>query len=121
MLYHDDNFLCCALTPSPILRLSNLPMRIETGCYERPRLEEEDRLCLTCGNEMVENEYHVLFVCSEYEELQQAWMSRLTIPDNFVQLSQQKFKLVLNEAANVKLTAQFLVDLYNLRGKIHSK
>ena len=106
-----------------LLRLSNLAIRLETGRFERPRLEEHLRLCPACVDGIsVENEHHVLFSCVKYGELRQAWLSRLKIPDNFLQLNQcQQFKLVLNESDNVKTTAQFIIDLYNIRSKIVNK
>ena len=43
-------------------RLSNLSIRLETGRYERPRLEENLRLCQACNDGLsIENEFHIYF------------------------------------------------------------
>ena len=48
--------------------------------------------------------------------MRQIWLNKLTKPENFSTLpSQDKFKIVLNEANNVKYTAQFLIDMMDLR------
>ena len=106
-----------------LTRLSNLGIRLETGRYERPRLEEHLRLCPACLDRVsVENEIHVLFFCRIYEELRQAWLQKLVKPENFMQLEAcEKLKIVLNEANNVKATGQFIIDLYDVRSKIVNK
>ena len=48
-------------------RLSNHNLRIETGRYTIPYTTRENRLCSLCG--IVEDEHHVLFVCTRYEDL----------------------------------------------------
>ena len=44
------------------LRLSSLPLGLETGRYERPRLPEQARLCKVCSDGIsVESESHFIF------------------------------------------------------------
>jgi hypothetical protein len=102
------------------LRLSSLPIRLETGRYERPRLPEQARLCKVCADgNSVENESHFVFCCTSYCDIRQVWLARLKIPPNFSQLLlADKLKLTLNAPENVKITAQFIIDAYNLRSKI---
>ena len=51
--------------------------------------------------------------------LRQALLSKLNLPDNFALLSEeQQLRLLINETDNVKPTAQFIVDAFNLRSKI---
>ena len=84
------------------LRLGILPIRIETARYVRPILPEDQRLCY-CNSGEVESEYYVLFVCSMYNNLRQTWLKKLCIPENFNRLPKnEKLKLVLNEAENVR-------------------
>ena len=46
-------------------------------------------------------------------------MSRANIPENFYHLSlAERLKIVFNEPENVKITAQFIIDAYNVRSKI---
>ena len=51
--------------------------------------------------------------------LKHALLSKLNLPDNFALLSEeQQLRLLINETDNVKPTAQFIVDAFNLRSKI---
>ena len=103
------------------LRLGILPIRLETGRYLRPALPEGQRLCY-CNNGEVESEFHVLFICHKYENLREAWFTKLTKPENFLQITpQDKLKLVLNEAENVRHTAQYLVAVMDLRRLINDQ
>ena len=83
------NFKEFGLTPSyitmpmPLLkrkylalsRPSNLAIRLETGRYERPRLEEHQRLCKACHDGIsVENEFHIYFQCCLNEDLRRFWI-----------------------------------------------
>ena len=97
------------------LRLGILPIRLETARYLRPVVPENERLCY-CNSGEIESEYHILFKCQKYNNLREAWLSKLMKPDNFLHLSpQDKLKLVLNEPENVRHTAQYLVSLMDLR------
>ena len=96
-------------------RLGILPIRIETARFLRPIVPENERFCFCLSGEN-ESEYHVLFICEKYANLRQIWLNKLTKPENFSILSSQdKFKIVLNEASNVKYSAQFIIDLMDLR------
>ena len=91
------------------LRLGILPIRLETARYMRPVLPEDQRLCY-CNDGNIENEYHVMFVCSKYHQLRQAWLSKISCPDLLSLLTpSDKFKWTLNEPNNVRFTAQYLV------------
>ena len=103
------------------LRLGILPIRLETARYLRPIVPEDQRLCY-CNSGAVESEFHILFICEKYSNLREAWMTKLSRPDHFHQLStQEKFKLVLNEPSNVRHTAQFLIKLMDLRRLLNDK
>ena len=106
-----------------LTRLSNLSIRLETGRFERPRIDENLRFCPACSDgRSIENEIHVIFQCVIYDNLRAIWMRRLKIPVNFATLdSAGKLKLVLNEPQNVKITAQFIIDAFNIRSKIVNK
>ena len=48
-----------------------------------------------------------------------SWLSKIQKPENFQNLpATQKLKIVLDSPLNVKITAQYLVDISNLRSKI---
>ena len=57
------------------LRLSSLPLRLETGRYERPRLPEQARLCKVCSDGIsVESESHSIFFCTSYCDIRCGWL-----------------------------------------------
>ena len=88
---------------------------METARYLRPILPEHQRLCY-CNSGETESEYHVLFSCVKYHNLREVWLHKLTKPADFSTLpSHEKFKTVLNDPNNVKFTAQFLIDMLDLR------
>ena len=103
-----------------LTRLSNLPIRIETSRYERPRVDANMRFCqIGCNSIAIEDECHVLFYCSMYNNIRIEWYRRLIKPVNFCNLENtQKLKIVLNAPENVKVTGQFLIDICNVRSKI---
>ncbi len=41
-----------------------MPLRIETGRFSN--LKVEDRTCLICNSNSIENESHILFECESY-------------------------------------------------------
>ena len=97
------------------IRLGILPIRIETARYLRPIVPENQRYCY-CNTGEPESEYHVLFICGKYDNLRQVWLSKLNKPPDFSTLPHHdKFKVVLNDPKNVKYTAQFLIDMLDLR------
>ena len=106
-------------------RLGCLPIRLETGRYSIPRLTESERICLVCrssqnsSTDPVESEIHYLFDCNAYNTERDTWYSKMTLPENFQLLgAENKLKIVLNEHCNVKHTAQFILDAYNIRSKV---
>ena len=97
------------------LRLGILPLRLETARFQRPVLPEDQRLCY-CNSGETESEQHVLFHCGMYDNLRQTWFSKLNVPFNFNDMTmKEKLKLVLNDANNVRPTAQFVLSLMDLR------
>ena len=102
------------------IRLSPLAIRIETGRYERPKLVIHERLCPSCKDgHSVENEEHFVFQCTKYNNLREIWLEKLVKPENFPTLSApEKFKTIFDQAPNVKITAQFLINCYDVRSKI---
>ena len=97
------------------LRLGILPIRLETARYVKPVLPEDQRLCY-CGDGNIESEYHVMFICQKYHHLRQAWLSKISCPDQFSLLTpSNKFKVTLNDPDNVRITAKYLVSIMDLR------
>ena len=78
-------------------------------------MPENQRLCY-CESGEIENEYHAIFICSKYSNLRDAWLNKLSIPENFHELGmKEKLSLVLNKPENVRLTAQYIVSFMDLR------
>ena len=63
---------------SVIARLRNgtLPLRIETGRYVN--LEVEERKCILCTDNVVEDELHFIFDCRLYDDIQSRFMNMST-------------------------------------------
>ena len=103
--------------------LGSLELRIESGRFCRPRLEIHERTCQVCEIETesaeIETEFHFMFLCNRYVQLRRAWMAKLKLPENFIDLpDHEKLDIVFNEPDNVKPTARFIIDAYSMRGKL---
>ena len=85
-------------------------------------MPEVDRICQVTeecvAKAEVENEFHFTLRCSAYRDIRQQWMDSLTLPDNFDTLADAEKMAVLINLANVKPTAQFIVDAFNHRAKL---
>ena len=105
------------------LRVGTLPIRLETGRFCRPYLEEKDRLCQVCdtnspGGNSIENEYHFLFVCDAYSKIRNDWLGGLGLPDSFWTLPDyEMIGLIVNRADFVRQTSNFVIDAFNVRSK----
>ena len=67
------------------LRLSNHPLRIETGRYYKELVEE--RICLFCDLNHVETEKHFLLDCKLYKEERKNLSRTLSLPENTLTLN----------------------------------
>ena len=108
------------------LRLGSLELRIKSGRFSRPPLEIHKCVCFVCrdtnlGLDLqpeIETEAHFLFFCGHYDNLRNAWLADLVKPENFQNLDEgSKLSVVLNAPENVKKTAQFIINAYNMRSK----
>jgi hypothetical protein len=97
------------------LRLGVLPIRIETGRYERPRKLEAERVCKQCSIGSTECELHFLIQCPRHTLLRTTFYSKITdeIFPNMTDI--EKFKFILNQPAVAKLTSQFIIDAFDNR------
>ena len=99
-------------------RLGILPIRIETGRYERPKLVAAERTCQICNSNTVEDETHFLLYCPKFSTLRERLFSFVEDP-NFENMgNQDKMKFLTNDSSMVKTTAQYLIDAFDLRSKI---
>ena len=58
-------------------RKSNHSLFIETGIYCRPILPREKRICKFCKNDEIEDEFHLLFKCSLYDDLREIFFQKI--------------------------------------------
>ena len=100
------------------LRIGSFRLKIETQRYFRPKIPYEQRFCVTCPNHNneIECETHYLFSCTAYGNLRESWLSLLEKPEYI----KQKLKIVLNWTANIKPTANFILNAFEIRSKILS-
>jgi hypothetical protein len=70
-------------------------------------------------NDQVESEIHFLIFCPTYTIDRDLWLSKITLPNNFIDLPRNtKLKIALNDPLNVKFTSQFVTNSFNIRSKI---
>jgi len=91
-------------------RCGILPIRIETGRYvgEAP----DQRLCVFCNRNAVEDERHLLFFCDMYNELRSQVFGDIIDRLGSVSVEDKLTSLVTN---HVRKTARFLTKAYTIR------
>ena len=100
-------------------RLGLLHLRIETARFVRPRIPPEERLCLVCNSQEVEDESHFLLNCSKLERHRQLLLSRIPDHVDYLNLNNiEKLNLLLNDPSMVKQTAKFVVDAFEFRSTL---
>ena len=116
-IYKPLSFIQRKLTAK--LRLGMLHLRVETGRFSRPRLEPEERICLTCNNGQVEDESHFLLHCDTYQEYRQTLFGFIpNIADFNLLPDTDKLKFLLNDQSIIKQSSRFIVDSYEHRSTI---
>ena len=92
-------------------RLSNFKLAIETGRYERPKVERERRLCRTCL--VVEDENHALFECRLYNQVRLKYRHIFEIPHNVKSFLNPKSKDILYDIANILFEIEKIHEKFN--------
>ena len=91
------------------IRLGCLPIRIETGRFERPKKNAEQRICLQCHMDEIESEEHFLLVCPRHSRLRSSLLGKF-LNESCQTLDQTgKLAFLLNDSSAVKATAQFIL------------
>ena len=57
-------------------RTRNNRLRVETGSWGNSPVPFEERYCQCCNNDIVEDEYHFLLVCSQYNDIRKKYIPR---------------------------------------------
>ncbi len=92
------------------LRLGILPLRVESGRFVGERLE--NRICVNCQSNCVEDEEHFIFECSLYDDLRKTFINdvKLSHP-HFEELDiTNKWCIIMHN--NVRKTAAFIKRAY---------
>ena len=108
------------------LRLGCLPIRIETDRYTRPIVHRDQRYCLQpeCENivsnlsdeaKHVENEYHFIMKCSQYDQLRHEMFAQIQAVEFLQMNDDSKFIFLLTNQSVAKLVAQFIVNAFDAR------
>ena len=106
------------------LRLGVLPLRVETDRYQRVKIDASERYCRQpkCTNNVgtvktfeVENEFHFLVKCKQYDHIRNALFAKLSCPE-FDQLNEQnKFCYMLTRPNVARTVGQFIIDAFDER------
>ena len=117
-----ENYVICNLSKTvrsfiAKLRSSTLPIRIETGRFER--LDETDRLCKYCETvpPSIENEVHFMFECNAYAMRRVELLNHVLVyyPD-FMDLSENvKWNLLMCDKRLISKTGNFIKDAFMIR------
>ena len=96
-------------------RTGILPLRIETGRYNNVPLQ--DRLCVYCQEEEIEDEFHFLLECPLYTDMRQDLLSQCNqLEPNFQDFSKDsKLKLILGDERILSNAVHFVVNAYHKR------
>ena len=99
------------------LRLSALPIKIETGRYERPKLAVHERLCPSCNDgQSIENEEHFMLTCPKHSFRRIILYSKIENITNFSEKNNiEKLKFLFNDASVVKASSQYILDSFAAR------
>ena len=77
-------------------RISSHNLRIETGRYDQRKIKPEDRLCIYCRSQAVEDEQHFLLQCPLYDNERRLMLETVnTMIPMFHLLPNEKFSAVM--------------------------
>lgn len=98
------------------LRLGILPLRIETGRYEWPKLVSNERFCKQCMLGEVENEEHFMLTCPKHNFKRGILLSSIANLADFNDLNNTaKLNFLLNDLGMVKASSQYIIDCFLAR------
>ena len=98
-------------------RTGILPLRVETGRYQH--IPPEDRLCLLCDLNVVEDEYHMLYSCKCYDRLRRDLFEKVKLQIlNFEILLNKEKTCILMQENFIKYTAEFIFEAMRIRRNV---
>ena len=66
------------------LRLSSHFLRIETGRHSKPKIDVEERICLYCDCNKIEDEFHFMLECKLYDEERNCLLTKIKSIDSTI-------------------------------------
>ena len=130
-LHIIENYKCTLLTR---FRIGICPLRIETGRYEggNKRIPVEQRVCLCCNSNQVENEVHFLIECTCYSSLRSTFfksiMSEMThLGQYYINArnsnARELFVYIMKSTNKyiIQALADFLYEAFEVRSNILSQ
>ena len=84
-------------------------MKIETGRYARPYIPRHARLCTICN--LVEDEYHVVFICPVYSDIRIKYLRLLSANNTIKKILNAKRDFIID-------TANLLLDIEHIRSEM---
>ena len=98
------------------MRMSAHELRIQTGRYGQNRLPRNERYCLCCNNNDIEDEYHFILICPCFLDFRKKFIKKYF----YKRPSMMKFiELICNNKKNVILNmAKYIKESLNLRKTI---
>ena len=106
------------------LRLGAHALRIQTGKYENKgaSIPVEERTCLICNRNRIEDEQHFLMYCQEYDDIRHELHSVISKTDSFfTNLTDEdkiKYLLTLDNENNPKIIGKYIHLMFQKREEI---
>ena len=100
------------------LRISSHSLRIEKGRYTIPKTPIDERICLYCNLNCIEDEKHLLTECPAYDTLRSNAYSNISIEcPHFMNLSNfnKMIYMLTCEHSTVKVSGKFVYECFQLR------
>ena len=100
-----------------MLRCGTLPLHVETGRWCRPSKPLDQRLCMFCNQNTIENEVHFLIECDLYNDLRNEIFNKYRECNrDFTDLNpHDQFNFIMNFTPNLYSLAKLLFNMYNRR------
>ena len=95
------------------LRCGILPLRLETGRYCSEKREE--RLCVFCNSQTLEDEVHFVLDCSLYDDIRNKYLADVSVLENFTNNYEKLCSLMRNYPRKL---AKYIVEAYQKRRRM---
>ena len=102
------------------LRISTHKLAIETGRHKRPKINVEERICVHCNQQKVEDEFHFIMECGKYSVVRDQLFTSLNDFTSFQYINIQKqFCILMNcnygDSEFSAIVCDFVNSCFNIR------